>query len=326
MQSRQDFPNAAKLHSQAGPGTFVATAGIAKRACPSTQASTCKAVSAQWRHGIRSTMNAAQRFRQSLSVVMSDIVHGFMEITHNSFALVGLAVIFFGLTFGLQPDLRQAGQLQLMEWLQDHQDTLTSLVTGTATDRVTAMNPKDLPKPQAAVTQWLGRKYNIAQEPMAALVAESFAAGAKAKIDPLLILAVMAVESGFNPIAQSPMGAQGLMQVMTQVHSEKYTRFGGTLAAFDALSNVRVGVKVLEECIARAGSPEGGLRLYVGAGNLEDDGGYAAKVLAEQARLQAVFSGRPVPVLVPLPEVKPLALQPDGTLGFGSLGGAQQEL
>jgi hypothetical protein len=113
---------------------------------------------------------------------------------------------------------------------------------------------------------------------------------------------------------------------MPQVHSEKYTRFGGKLAAFDALSNVRVGVKVLEECIARAGSPEAGLRLYVGAGNLEDDGGYAAKVLAEQARLQAVFSGRPVPVLAPLPEVKPMALQPDGTLDFGSLGRAQQEL
>ena len=269
-------------------------------------------------------MNAAQRFRQSLSVVVGDIVRGFMEITHNSFALVGLAVIFFGLAIGLQPDLRQAGQLQLVEWLQDHEETFSSLVTGTATDRVTAMNPKDLPKPQSVVTQWLSRKYNISPEPMAALVAESFAAGAKAKIDPLLILAVMAVESGFNPIAQSPMGAQGLMQVMPQVHSEKYLRFGGKLAAFDPVSNVRVGVKVLQECIARAGSPEAGLRLYVGAGNLEDDGGYAAKVLAEQARLQAVFSGGPMPVLAPVPDLKPMTLQSDGTLGFGALGGAQE--
>jgi len=268
-------------------------------------------------------MNATQGLSQSLRVIARDIVHGFMEITHNSFALVGLAVIFFGLAIGLQPDLRQAGQLQLVEWLQDHEETFSSLVTGTATDRVTAINPKDLPKPQLVVTQWLSRKYNIAPEPMAALVAESFAAGAKAKVDPLLILAVMAVESGFNPIAQSPMGAQGLMQVMPQVHRDKYIRFGGNLAAFDAVSNVRVGVKVLQECIARAGSPEAGLRLYVGAGNLEDDGGYAAKVLAEQARLQAVFSGRPVPVSAPVAEVKPTALQSDGTLGLGALGGAQ---
>jgi hypothetical protein len=271
-------------------------------------------------------MNPAQSLRKSLMVVASDIVHGFMEITHNSFALVGLAVMFFGLTIGLQPNLRQAGELQLMEWLQDHQDTFSSLVTGTATDRVTAINPKDLPKPQGAVTQWLSRKYNIAPEPMAALVSESFTAGTKAKIDPLLILAVMAVESGFNPIAQSPMGAQGLMQVMPQVHSDKYTRFGGKLAAFDALSNVRVGVKVLQECIARAGSAEAGLRLYVGAGNLEDDGGYAGKVLAEQSRLQAVFGGNPVPLTAPAAQASPVVLKSDIPALGGALGAGQREL
>jgi hypothetical protein len=161
---------------------------------------------------------------------------------------------------------------------------------------------------------------------MAALVAESFAAGTKAKIDPLLVLAVMAVESGFNPIAQSPMGAQGLMQVMTQVHSEKYKRFGGQLAAFDALANVRVGVKVLQECIARAGSPEAGLRLYVGAGNLEDDGGYAGKVQAEQTRLQAVFSGRSVPLLGPALEAKPVRLQSDSPSAPGTITGAQRDI
>ncbi len=271
-------------------------------------------------------MNATQGLSQSLRTVARDIVHGFMEITHNSFALVGLAVIFFALTIGLQPNLRQAGQLQLMEWLQDNQETFSSLVTGTATDRVTAMNPKDLPKPQAAITHWLSRKYNIAPEPMAALVAESFTAGAKAKIDPLLILAVMAIESGFNPIAQSPMGAQGLMQVMPQVHADKYTRFGGRLAAFDALANVRVGVKVLQECIARAGSPEAGLRLYVGAGNLEDDGGYAGKVLAEQTRLQAVFSGHPVPMAAPAPEAKPVVLHSENPPALGTISSAQRDI
>src|SRR4029078_146774 len=89
-----------------------------------------------------------------------------------------------------------------------------------------------------------------------------------------LILAVMAVESGFNPFAQSPVGAQGLMQVMTKVHHDKYDNFGGKLAAFDAVTNLRVSVKVLQECIARAASIEGGLKYYVGAANMEDDGGY----------------------------------------------------
>jgi hypothetical protein len=114
----------------------------------------------------------------------------------------------------------------------------------------------------------------------------------------------MAVESGFNPCAQSTMGAQGLMQVMTKIHSDKYMGFGGKLAAFDPVSNLRVGAKVLQECVARAGSIEGGLKLYVGAGNMEDDGGYAAKVLAEHNRLQLVSSGRNVPAAVQ-PQVQP---------------------
>ena len=111
----------------------------------------------------------------------------------------------------------------------------------------------------------------------------------------------MAVESGFNPFAQSPVGAQGLMQVMTRVHDDKYTAFGGAHAAFDPLANLRVGVLVLQECIRRAGSLEAGLRHYVGAANLPDDGGYVGKVLAETQHLRHVASGRPVPVNVALP-------------------------
>ena len=91
------------------------------------------------------------------------------------------------------------------------------------------------------------------------------------------------------------MGAQGLMQVMTGVHHDKYAHFGGRMAAFDPVTNLRVGVKVLQECISRAGSIEGGLKFYVGAANLDDDGGYANKVLAEHGRLQAVFAGKRQP-------------------------------
>ena len=105
----------------------------------------------------------------------------------------------------------------------------------------------------------------------------------------------MAIESGFNPFAQSPMGAQGLMQVMTSVHHQKYSPFGGKLAAFDPLTNLRVGVRVLLACIERAGSIEGGLKFYVGAANLDEDSGYASKVLAEQGRLKQVAEGKAVP-------------------------------
>ncbi|MDP3797217.1 MAG: lytic transglycosylase domain-containing protein [Polaromonas sp.] len=228
----------------------------------------------------------------SLANIADDIAQGFFEITHNSFALVGLAVVFAVIMLTARPDLRQAGEAKLMGWLLERQEAAIGYTEPDAVDRATAANPKDLPRQQAAVAYWLSKKYGIAPEPLSVLVAEAFEIGQKVKLDPTLILAIMAIESGFNPFAQSPVGAQGLMQVMTNIHHAKYENFGGKLAAFDPVTNLRVGVKVLQECIARAGSVEAGLKYYVGAANLESDGGYAAKVMAEHARLLAVVSGR----------------------------------
>jgi hypothetical protein len=166
-----------------------------------------------------------------------------------------------------------------------------------ASDRATATNPKNLPKEQAAVAFWLSKKYRVAPEPIAALVSEAYDLGKVNRLDPTLILAIMAIESSFNPFAQSAVGAQGLMQVMTTVHTDKYENFGGQNAAFDPVSNLRVGVRVLKECIERAGSIEGGLRYYVGAANLPTDGGYAAKVLAEHQRLRMAAGLRAVPLM-----------------------------
>lgn len=260
-------------------------------------------------------MTATQKFTQGFRVFATDIAQGFFEITHNGFALLGLAVMFAVITVSARPEIRQAGEVRLMEWLQERQTALNGLPSELeAVDRATAANPQDLPKQQAAVAYWLSRKYNIAPEPLSALVAEAYEAGPRNKLDPTLVLAVMAIESGFNPFAQSPMGAQGLMQVMTRIHTDKYQGFGGKMAAFDPVSNLRVGIKVLQECISRAGSVEGGLKLYVGAGNMEDDGGYAAKVLAEYHRLQVVASGRSVPLMPPqsIP-VKVQAVEPTAT-------------
>ncbi|MEY4758118.1 MAG: hypothetical protein RJA34_3016 [Pseudomonadota bacterium] len=241
-------------------------------------------------------MTALQKVTRGLSTLTASVAQVIVEITHNSFALVGLAVLFVVLTLTTQPELRQAGETRLIVWLQERQQSLTGLVSELgASERATATNPHDLPKQQAAVALWLSKKYRVAPEPISALVAEAYETGARAKLPPTLILAVMAIESGFNPFAQSPVGAQGLMQVMTNVHSDKYQGFGGNLAAFDPLTNLRVGVRVLQECVARAGSIEAGLRLYVGAANIEDDGGYTGKVLAEQNRLNLVSAGRTVP-------------------------------
>ena len=236
--------------------------------------------------------------KSSASNAVNDIAQGLFEITHNGFALLGLGLVFAIITLTARSDLREAGEFKLMTWLQERQEAIQGYTEPDAIDRATAAEPKDLPKQQAALAFWLARKYGVAPEPLSVLVSEAFAIGAKAKLDPTLILAIMAIESGFNPFAQSPVGAQGLMQVMTKIHHDKYENFGGNLAAFDPVTNLRVGVKVLQECISRAGSVEGGLKFYVGAANNADDGGYANKVMAEHARLLAVVGGKSMPLPV----------------------------
>jgi hypothetical protein len=246
------------------------------------------------------TIPALARLQLGLRTFANDVAQGFFAISHNGLAVLGLSLFFFVVALTVRPDLRLITEAKVISWLQERQyDELGIATDADAVDRATAADPRDLPKQQANLAYWLSKKYRVAPEPLSALVSEAYDLGPDNQIEPTLILAVMAVESGFNPFAQSNVGAQGLMQVMTKVHEQKYQGFGGTLAAFDPVANVRVGVSVLKECINRAGSLEGGLKLYVGAGNLKDDQGYTAKVLAENTRLQQVAKGVKVPIAPP---------------------------
>lgn len=234
-----------------------------------------------------------------------------IKASHNGFALLGLALAFVVIGLSAQPELRRSLEFKATAWLQDRQFAFLGMeARADAVERATAVDPKDLPRQQAAVAYWLSTKYRVAPEPLAALVAEAYQIGTKAKVEPVLLLAIMAIESGFNPFAQSPMGAQGLMQVMTKVHSEKYEGFGGAHAAFDPVTNLRVGARVLEDCISRRGGTEGGLRCYVGATSTISDGGYVNKVMAEFNRLKQVANGKSVPTTPPAVQVAAITPTP----------------
>lgn len=244
---------------------------------------------------------------RGLNLFAKDVVQGLMVVSHNTLALLGLAAASLMVVFATQAPLRASVEQQALAWLQQRHearaeatgDTLAASADPDAVQRATAADPSELSKTQSAVAHYLSRRYKVAIEPVSRLVLEAWDAGERARIDPTLVLAVIAVESSFNPFAASPVGAQGLMQVMTRVHDAKYEAFGGQRAAFDPVTNLKVGVQVLKECIQRGGSIAEGLRHYVGAGLQEDDGGYANRVLFEHEQLKAVAAGRAPQVLAP---------------------------
>lgn len=279
-----------------------------------------------------SVRDIAHKARESASVFLRDVGHGLLEVGHNGLALLGFTVLLAAVFALGHDDLRHRAEAAALDWLQSRQEARTdadltvALAEPTAVERATAADPGALDRQQAAVAQWLSRRYRVALEPVSRLVQEAWHLGERAGLDPTLILAVVAIESRFNPFAQSPVGAQGLMQVMTRVHTDKYEPFGGAHAAFDPVANLRVGVQVLKEYIARSGSVEDGLRWYVGAANLDSDGGYVGRVLGEQSKLAQVAQGKslsPFTPLRPQPPATPV-VRPEGPTDDGAPDAAPQ--
>ncbi|AYH42312.1 transglycosylase [Azoarcus sp. DN11] len=158
--------------------------------------------------------------------------------------------------------------------------------------------PAETPRPKVAtpagglsaemrgVRDFVVQRYNISTRALEPLLAAAERSGRKLGVDPLLIVAVMAIESSFNPFAESQNGAQGLMQVIPRFHLDKIGRNAGEDALFDPMLNIRVGTQVLVEGVQRFGSMQAALQYYGGA--LSDpNASYANKVLALQKRLLA---------------------------------------
>jgi soluble lytic murein transglycosylase-like protein len=144
-----------------------------------------------------------------------------------------------------------------------------------------------------ALSEFLAKRYKVSQAVTFDLVSMAHAAGQQMGLDPLLIIAVMAVESRFNPIAESVAGAKGLMQVIPKYHLEKFREYGGEkYAVFDPETNILVGSQILKDYLARTGSLNSALQLYVGASD-EEDVPYIDKVMTEKQRLQQVLRNKP---------------------------------
>lgn len=146
----------------------------------------------------------------------------------------------------------------------------------------------DIGQRHQVLADYLSRRYRVSSEALERFVRLAYSAGQITKLDPLLILAVMAVESSFNPIAESGMGAKGLMQVIPQFHQDKLrTVHGAELNVLDPETNILVGAKVLREYASKTGGNyAAALGMYAGSGP-DPANPYASKVLSERERLEA---------------------------------------
>jgi hypothetical protein len=154
--------------------------------------------------------------------------------------------------------------------------------------RAGALDPR-----QQAMVDEVARRFRIATGPAGDMVATAYRAAAAVGLDPLLVLAVIAIESRFNPIAESVAGAKGLMQIIPRFHMDKLNQHGGEDAVLDPQSNIVVGARILQEYVHRTGSLEGGLQFYNGAFR-DGSAKYANKVMAERERLeQALHAALP---------------------------------
>lgn len=140
-----------------------------------------------------------------------------------------------------------------------------------------------------ALAEFLAKRYKVSQDVTLDLVSTAHAAGHQIGLDPLLIIAVIAVESRFNPIAESVAGAKGLMQIIPKYHADKFQEFGGEKAVFDPETNILVGAQILKEYLSRTGNLSMALQMYAGALS-DDQDGYTTKVLSEKHRLQQILS------------------------------------
>jgi len=119
----------------------------------------------------------------------------------------------------------------------------------------------------------------------AAIVRDANALG----IDPMLVIAVIHVESRGNAYALSPVGAMGMMQIMPRTGEELAAQldipWNGPQTLFDALANVRMGIAYLKQLETRYGSMATALAAYNwGPGRIDSR-------LRSGAALPVVYSG-----------------------------------
>ena len=219
-----------------------------------------------------------------------------LQRVHRTF--VGLLVLVL---LALSTVVTEAGRTRLEGWWT----IVTSAFEKPAANALFSNASASMLSPeQARTARWIARRYRVALAPIEQIVQHAFESGSQFRVDPYLVLAVIAVESRFNPVAESSVGAKGLMQVMPHVHSEKFLALGGLDMALAPWANIQVGTAILREYLDRFRSLDAALLAYVGVG-ADGVSAYPDKVFRERERLLAISQGRVLAMAEPIAPAEP---------------------
>lgn len=206
-------------------------------------------------------------------------------VTRAVLSLVGLAAL---LLLGLPQSrdlLRVSDTAPTILPLAARRPVATHIAAGTS--QANRQVPSAQTRVQRAVAKFIARRYRVANAAATRFVSAAYQAGRRFGVDPLLIISVMAVESRFNPVAESDVGAKGLMQVIPKYHPEKVSAHGGPNALLVPKVNIQIGTQILQEYLHRFGQLDAALQQYAGAAD-EPTAWYANKVLSERSRLERI--------------------------------------
>ena len=207
----------------------------------------------------------------------------FLRALHGTFLMLGFVVsLLIGASL-------VADELPFSLHQTGNRDTATNVADQTSVSGESSAGASVNPAGNLQqVASAIARRYRVAQPAIEDIVRIAESSAQSAKIDPLLVLAIIGIESRFNPYSESPFGAQGLMQIIGRFHTDKYTPTADGQALLDPETNIRVGVAVLRDYLRRTGDINAALKLYGGESD-ESGIGYADKVLSEKDRLQQVI-------------------------------------
>jgi hypothetical protein len=225
-------------------------------------------------------------FKGTLAIVVHFAHGGLLAVGVMVSVFIGMRVSEAGLTPRIMPALPEFSLINAIEPASGSDPSTLDFILTRAEPPASA---QPLSIQQKTLAEQVSRRHRVARAAVEQYMLHIYAAAAQYRLDPLLLVALISVESAFNPAAESAWGAQGLTQVIPRFHPEKLALHGPDATLLDPRTSIFVGAQVLREYIRSAGSVEAGLQRYVGS--IEDpDLIYSNKVLNEHRRLQGVFA------------------------------------